>query len=155
MGKFNKKEYNKKYYKENKGYFKGYQKEWHKQHEGFYLYIICNDNGQDKEVLYVGMTTNYYNRINKHTNEFVSATKDIFQSGNWTSIKYIDLTDIVKSDMELKMLENTLIDLYEPSHNSVKNIIRDMDKLRELELCSYLHSVLGAWKTYKTNENKE
>ena len=145
---FNKKEYNKKYREENKEYYRDYLKEWHKQYIGYYLYIILN--GQ--EVNYVGMTTNYYNRINKHLNGLVEATKDIFDSGNWTSIKYIDLTDIVKSDMELKMLENTLIDLYEPSNNSVKNIIKGMDKLRELQLCSYLHSALDEWKIYKINE---
>lgn len=148
---FNKSEYNKKYYAENKGYYQEYLKEWHKQYSGYYLYIILN--GQ--EVLYVGMTTNYYNRLNAHLNGNVDTTKDIFDSGNWTSIKYIDLTNIVSSDMELKLLENTLIDLYEPPCNSVKNIVKGMDKLRELELLSYLHSAIDEWKIYKINENKE
>lgn len=150
MEKFNKSEYNKKYYAENKGYYQEYLKEWHKKHTGHYLYIILND----KEVKYVGMTTNYYNRINKHLNELVDTTKDLFISNNWTSIKYIDLTNIVNSEMELKLLENTLIDIYEPSNNSVKNIIKNIDKLRELQLLSYLHSAIDEWIIYKINENR-
>lgn len=148
---FDKKEYNKKYREENKEYYQEYLKEWHKQFSGYYLYIILNG----KDIQYVGMTTNYYNRLNVHTNGLVEATRDIFTSGNWTSIKYIDLTEVVNSEIELKLLENALIDLYDPRCNSVKNIIKGMDKLRELQLLSYLHSAIEDWKVYKINEDKE
>ena len=148
------KEYYKQYYQTNKEhrnqYQKGYNREYYKQYKGYYLYIILNKQGN---IVYVGQTTNYYTRLMKHLSKDVNATKELFDSGDWGSIKYLDVGDIVANDLELRAMENILIELYNPRLNTLKNIIRDIDNDRLFSLVATLHSILNEWITFKTNTN--
>lgn len=128
-------------YKYNKQY--QYNKEWYKKFDGFYVYIIKDLKGN---IVYVGETTNYYKRLGDHTSKCVKATKDFIKQGNYI-IQYLDMSADVNTEQELLYLENVLINIYEPTLNGQVNIIRDMDKLRMLELCSILHSSVD-WITY-------
>ena len=53
--------------------------------------------------------------------------------------------------MELKALENALIELYEPRCNTPLNIIRDIDKDRLYSLLAQLHSILNEWIVFRVN----
>ena len=140
----NKQTYNQ-YHRE---YQKQYRKEYYNQFKGYYLYIIL---GKNNEIVYVGETTNYYNRLCNHLSGGVNSTKELFNSGNWGSIKYLDVTDIVENEAELKALENELIELYQPRLNKVKNIIHDIERGRLFSLLAQLHSILNEWIVFRTN----
>ena len=53
------------------------------------------------------------------------------------------------------LLENILIKLYNTEYNKKKNIIKDLDKLRELQLLSEVHSLTQKWEIYMKNEHKK
>ena len=143
------KEYQKEYYKTNKEHLSQQQKEYYSQFKGYYLYIILDK--QDK-VVYVGETSNYYNRLYQHLSENVNSTKGLFANNEWGCIKYLDVS-FVENEMELKALENALIELYEPRCNTKLNIIRDVDRDRLFSLVATLHSILNEWEIFKTNNN--
>lgn len=123
---------------------KGYMKEWFKQFDGYYVYVIKDLQGN---IVYTGQTNNYYHRIQNHMCGNVPSTKEFIKQGNYT-IQYLDITKDIKTEEELLYLENVLIDLYQPILNDIKNIIREVERLRMLELCSILHSFGADWITY-------
>lgn len=122
---------------------KGYMEEYFKQFDGYYVYVIKD---LDNNIVYTGQTTNYYRRSRNHMCGNVPSTKEFIQQGNYI-IQYLNITNDIKSDMELNYLENFLISLYEPPLNDVKNIIKGLDKFRMLELVSMIHSRTD-WITY-------
>ena len=140
--------YQRQYYQTNKEHCSQYQKEYYNQFKGYYLYIIQDKNNN---IVYVGQTCNYYNRLCRHLSGYVDSTKDLFTSGDWGCIKYLDVTDLVANDMELKALENELIELYEPRCNTLLNIIRDIDRDRLFSLLAQLHGILNEWIVFKEN----
>ena len=141
-------QYRKQYYKTNKEHISQQHKEYDSQFKGYYLYIILDK--QDK-VVYVGETTNYYKRLMRHLSENVNATKELFANGDWGSIQYLNVEHIVDNEMELKALENALIELYEPRLNTLLNIIRDIDNDRLFSIVTTLHSMNNEWEIFRTN----
>ena len=144
------KECQRQYRQTNKEHINQRNKEYYDRFKGYYLYIIL---GKNNEIAYVGETTNHYKRLCNHLSGYVNSTKELFDSGDWACIKYLDVTDLVANDMELRALENALIELYQPKLNTVKNIIRDIDKDRLFSLVATLHSILNEWEEFKTNKN--
>ena len=138
------------YKQTHKQYINQYQKDYQNQFKGYYLYIIKDKNNK---IVYVGQTSNYYNRLTTHLSGGSNATKELFANNEWACIKYLDVGDIVSNDLELRALENALIELYNPRLNTVKNIIRDIDKDRLFSLVATLHNILNEWITFKTNYN--
>ena len=127
-----------------------YQKERQKQFKGYYLYIILD---KQDNVAYIGQTSNYYNRLYYHLSGYVDSTKELFANNEWACIKYLDVSNIVENEAELRALENALIELYEPRCNTRLNIIRDIDKGRLFNLIATLHSILNEWIVFKSNNN--
>ena len=143
-----------KYQQTNRQYLNQYQreynKEYYKQFKGYYLYIIVDKQGN---VAYVGETTNYYNRLCNHLSGGVNnATKELFKSGNWSYIKYLDVSNFVENDIELKALENELIELYQPRCNTQVNVIHDIDRGRLFSLLAQLHNMNNDWKIFRVNK---
>ena len=140
------KEYHRQYRQTHREHYNQYRN----QYKGYYLYIIL---GKNNEIVYVGETTNYHTRLMNHLSENVNATKELFANNEWSSIQYLDVTDLVANDLELRAMENILIELYNPRLNTLKNIIRDIDNDRLFSLIATLHSILNEWITFKTNTN--
>ena len=134
----------------HKQYYNQYRKQYKEQFTGYYLYIIL---GKNNNIVYVGQTTNYYNRLYNHLSGYVDSTKELFASNEWSCIKYLDVGHIVENEAELRALENALIELYEPRLNTRLNIIRDINKDRLFNLLAQLHSILNEWVVFKTNSN--
>ncbi|WP_459481917.1 GIY-YIG nuclease family protein [Clostridium saccharoperbutylacetonicum] len=126
--------------------YRKYQKQYRAEHnnKGYYLYIVLN---KGNKVLYVGCTENIKQRISAHIHCH-SNIKSLMCSDGWEVIKYLDITNIVDSREELYLLENALIDLYETELNDKKNIIRNMDRLREFSLLSEIHTLIQKWEVY-------
>lgn len=120
------------------------RKEWLKLFNGMYVYLIKD---LEDKIVYVGQTTNYYTRLANHKSRNVKTTKEFINKGNYT-IQYLDISTEVKTEQELKYLENVLIDLLKPVLNGEKNIIKDVDEFRMFQLCSMLHSFDAKWITY-------
>ena len=131
--------------------YRDYQKVYREEHKGYYLYIVLDENNK---VLYVGATEKIYQRISAHINGH-SNIKDLMLSDKWSCIKYLDITNLVSNREEMLLLENSLIELYNTEWNDKKNIIRNVDKLREFELISQVHSLDKVWTTYCKNEHKK
>lgn len=140
--------YNQTYKQTHKQYRNQYQKEYYKQFKGYYVYIIFD---KQDNIVYVGQTTNYYNRLYQHLSGYTNATKEVFDSGDWSKIKYLDVGHIVESEMELRALENELIHLYQPRCNTHLNIIRDIDEDRLFSIVTTLHSMNNEWEEFRTN----
>ena len=141
-------QYQKEWQQANKEHRSQYQKEWQNQYKGYYVYIILN---KQDNVAYVGQTSNYYKRLMQHLSGGVDSTKELFANGDWSCIKYLDVSNLVESEMELRALENELIELYQPRCNTQLNIIKDIDEDRLFSLVSTLHSILNEWEIFKTN----
>ena len=144
------KEYYKEYRQTHREHYNQYQKDYLKQFKGCYLYIIQDKNN---EIVYVGQTSNYYTRLMNHLSENNDNTKELFANNEWACIKYLDVSNIVENEAELRALENALIELYEPRCNTRLNIIRDIDKGRLFNLIATLHSILNEWIVFKSNNN--
>lgn len=122
-----------------------YNKQYREENKGYYLYFIYNY----KECVYVGSTSNLNNRISSHINGHTHLKDKI---STWTSIKYIDLTDLLDSREELYFVEMACIELLSPPWNTVEphiNISHD----RALELYDLIEEYINADKLelYKTN----
>ena len=139
----------KKYIEANKDIVNQKKRKFKSKFKGRYVYIIQNKNN---EIVYVGQTSNYYNRLMRHLSRSVDSTKELFDSDEWGSIKYLDVSGLVENDMELKVLENMLIELYEPKLNKVKNIIRDINNDRIFTLIATLHNMNNDWKVFRVNK---
>lgn len=139
--------YKKQWQSKNKAHVKEYYKKWREDNRGYYLYIIRNGEG----VLYVGATEVLSKRLNFHIN-CKSNIKNLMESDDWTEIKYIDITNVVASREEMLLLENVLIDIYEPMYNTRRNIIKNVDKLREFSLVAEIHDLNKCWKLYCKNK---
>lgn len=137
----------KRWYENNKAHAIEYRKQYYDENRGYYLYIICK-NGV---VQYVGATEHLNNRMSRHIN-YHSNIKDLMNSQNWTEIKYLDITNIVANREEMLLLENVLIELYQPSYNKVMNRIKGVDKLREFSLIAEIHDLNQCWKLYCKNK---
>ena len=143
-------QYHRQYYKTNKEHYSQYQKEYNKQFTGYYVYIILD---KQDNVAYVGETTNYYKRLCRHLSGGVDSTKELFANNDWYCIKYLDVSDIVENDLELKAMENELIELYEPRCNTQLNIIHDIDRGRLFSLLAQLHNMNNNdWKIFRVNK---
>ena len=140
----------KQYRATNSQHLNQYNREYRNQFKGYYLYIILD---KQDNVAYIGQTSNYYTRLINHLSGGVNATKELFNSGNWGCIKYLNVGDIVSNEAELKALENELIELYKPRLNTKLNVIRDIDRGRLFGLLAQLHSILNEWIVFKTNNN--
>lgn len=128
--------------------FQKYKKEWDNSHKGYFLYIVI---GKNKKILYVGATENVQTRMDNHLSGN-SHIKFLIQSDEWDIIKFIDITNLVEDREELSVLENDLIVVYEPKYNKKVNIIRSIDKVRQLSLISRLHSLHTRWEIFTTRE---
>lgn len=122
------------------------------KYKGYYLYIVLDSNNK---VLYVGATEDIKYRIEQQHLKGHSHIKELMLSDKWTCIKHLDITNLVKNREELLLLENSLIELYNTEYNNKKNIIRNVDKLREFHLLSEIHSLNKVWTTYCENEHKK
>lgn len=91
--------------------------------KGYYVWILMN---LQYEILYVGMTTNYYKILANHLSGNVKSTKKFIKKGNYI-IKYLDLGQYIEDKQELKYIKNILLDLYDPELNSRRNVIKGMD----------------------------
>lgn len=133
--------YSKQYRKDNNEYVKQYREE----NKGYYLYFIYSY----KECVYVGSTSNLLNRISSHTNGHTHLKDKI---SRWTSIKYIDLTNIVESREELYFTEMACIELLSPAWNSTEPSI-NINHNRALELYDLIEEYINAdnLELYKTN----
>lgn len=145
--------YNQTYKQTNKQYInhqKQYQNQYRNQFKGYYLYIIQDKNN---EIVYVGQTKNYYNRLTRHLSCGVDSTKELFDSGEWACIKYLDVS-FVENEAELKALENELIELYQPRCNTQLNIIHDIDRGRLFSLLAQLHNLNNNndWEIFRVNK---
>lgn len=109
--------------------------------------VLRHPLNKDNKVLYVGCTENIKQRMSAHINKH-SNIQGLMSSDEWEVIKYLDITKIVDNREELYLLENALIDLYETEFNDKKNIIKNMDKLREFCLLSELHNLIQKWQVY-------
>lgn len=127
-----------------------YQRNYREEHKGYFLYVVLDGNKN----LYVGATEKIHQRISAHVNGH-SNIKELMLSNNWTGIKYLDITNLVRNREEMLLLENSLIELYNTDWNDKKNIIRNVDKLREFELISEIHSLTRKWVVYCENEHKK
>ena len=129
---------------------KEYNKNYNDVSKGYFLYMIISCNGA---IEYVGKTSRIDKRISKHVTCKVPSTKHIFEFSKWTEVKYIDLTEVVADDVELRVLENELINLYKPSCNVVTSTNYLLHNSRLFELITAIHS--RVWKTYKKNCKKK
>ena len=129
---------------------KEYNKNYNNVSKGYFLYMIVSDNGA---IEYVGKTSRIDKRISKHVTCKVLSTKHIFEFGKWTEIKVLDVTDLVKDDIELRVLENELINLYKPSCNVVTSTNYLLHNSRLFELITAIHS--REWEVYKINLHKK
>lgn len=127
-------------------------KDYRNKDKGYYLYIVLN---KDNKVLYVGSTEHLYNRIHSHINCGSNISK-LMETDKWDKVKYLDVSKLVENRQELNLLENSLIELYAPEWNTKKNIIKNMDKLREFSLLAELHSfdINKKFKTYITKKKE-
>ena len=142
------KEYQRQYQQTHKQYRNQINNRFRNQFTGCYLYIILD---KQDNIVYVGQTSNYYNRLYNHLSGSVNSTQELFASNDWSKIKYLDVSDIVENEMELRALENELIELYEPKLNKAKNIIHDIERGRLFSLLAQLHSILNEWIVFRTN----
>lgn len=143
-----KKDYMKKYYEGHREYFKTHNKKYYEEHkedfkiycknhckkyyEGLYIYIIV-DLDLHKDV-YVGSTTNLYNRIASHKSN--QKIKELTDKGHKYLVKYIKISDYLTLDInELRELEQYFISNYldNDSLNSKKAISKEVeeDKIKE------------------------
>ena len=149
-----KNKHNKTYKQTHRQYLNQYRNQYNKQYydrfKGYYLYIILD---KQDNVAYIGQTTNYYRRLTDHLYGGVNnATKELFKSGNWSYIKYLDVSNFVENDIELKALENELIELYQPRCNTQVNVIHDIDRGRLFSLLAQLHNMNNDWKIFRVNK---
>lgn len=159
-------EYNRKYKEKNKehlreymqkymnDYYSDHQKEMYQSHKkymekfrGYYLYIIV-----DKEniIKYVGSTTNIKRRLYSHLT-CNSNIKNHMKQEEWEYIKYLDISNLVENENELRLLENELIELYQPQWNKTKNIVKEIEEERKLELICSIHNLENVWEIYAEN----
>lgn len=129
---------------------KEYNKNYNNASKGYFLYMIIGVNGA---IEYVGKTSRIDKRVSQHVTCKVPSTKHIFWSKKWTEIKYIDLTEVVADDVELRVLENELINLYKPSCNVVTSTNYLLHNSRLFELITAIHS--REWEVYKINLHKK
>ncbi|WP_415277246.1 GIY-YIG nuclease family protein [Clostridium perfringens] len=125
---------------------KGYRQ----KDKGYYLYIILD---KFNKVLYVGSTTHIYTRLHGHITNNTNI-KDLMLKNTWDKIKYLDVSNLVKNENELRYLENELIEVYETERNKDKPKFKNINKLRALSLGAELHSydINKNFKTYITRE---
>lgn len=125
-----------------------YNKGYGLNKQGYFLYMIM----QEEVIQYIGKTNRIDRRISNHINGYSSSTKHIFEFGKWTEIKVLDVTDLVQDDIELRVLENELINLYKPSCNVATNTNYLLHNSRLFELITAIHS--REWEVYKINQKK-
>lgn len=154
----NSKDYMNKWKEKNKDYFNKYYinhkeemqqryKNYIEKFDGYYLYIITD---KDNNILYVGETTNIKRRLSNHLS-LTTNIKNHMKSDEWEYIKYLNISNLVENENELRLLENELIELYQPSWNKTKNIIKEIEEERKFELLCNLHSLENVWQIYATN----
>jgi len=138
---------------DNQGYCVECKREYNKQYDeemqGHYLYMIMNGD----TIQYIGKTNRIDRRISNHINGHSPNTKHIFEFGKWTEIKFLDVTDLVDDDVELRVLENDLINLYKPSCNVVTSTNYLLHNSRLFELITAIHG--REWEAYKINLHKK
>lgn len=129
---------------------------WYKTYinncRGYYLYVVLD---KSDKVLYVGATEDIKCRIEQQHVKGNSHLHELMLSDKWECIKYLDVGNLVDNREEMLFLENILIKLYNTEYNKKKNIIKDLDKLRELQLLSEVHSLTQKWEIYMKNEHKK
>lgn len=146
----NKKHYNdysNKYYIEHKEEMQKNAKKYFTKFDGYFLYIITDINNNIK---YVGETTNIKTRLSNHLC-FNSNIKKHLQENKWKYIKYLDISNLVENKNELRLLENELIELYQPAWNKSKNIVKEIAEERKFELICNIHNLTNVWQIYATN----
>lgn len=114
---------------------------------GYYLYIIVDE---ENIIKYVGSTTNIKRRLYSHLT-CNSNIAEQMEQGTWEYIKYLDISDLVENENELRLLENELIELYSPAWNKTKNIIKEIEEKRKFELICSIHNLENVWQIYATN----
>ena len=100
---------NAKYGKKNQKAFRERQKQ---KGDGFYIYFIFNKN---KELMYVGQTTNMKTRMVSHYYSKVSATADLFSNNDVSLILYLEVESKEEMDnLEVVFINNKKRNLKEP-----------------------------------------
>lgn len=154
----NSKEYMSRWKEKNKDYFNEYYenhkaeiqkniKNYIEKFDGYYLYIITD---KDNKILYVGETTNIKKRLSNHLS-LTTNIKNHMKQEEWEYIKYLDISNLVENENELRLLENELIELYQPAWNKTKNIVKEIEEERKFELICNLHSLENIWQIYAEN----
>lgn len=129
--------YGKKWYENNKEYYRNYYKIYDNNLVRNAIYLLKTEDGK---VTYVGATSKLYRRINNHMNcnSNLRLTKEVYEELNlhW-EYSYVDA---IQSREELLYIESYLINKfgqkfellneYEPYQNKFKK----MDDLRKVEL---------------------
>ena len=141
------KDYFNEYYENHKAEIQKNIKNYIEKFDGYYLYIITN---KDNKILYVGETTNIKKRLSNHLS-LTTNIKNHMKSDEWEYIKYLDISNLVDNENELRLLENELIELYQPQWNKYKNIVKEIEEERKFELICNLHSLENVWQIYATN----
>ena len=143
----NKKGYMTDYYRNHKEEMKKSIKNYIEKFDGYYLYIITN---AENKILYVGETTNIKTRLSNHLSLTTNIKKHL-REDDWKYIKYLDISNLVDNENELRLLENELIELYQPQWNKYKNIVKEIEEERKLELICSIHNLENIWQIYATN----
>lgn len=123
-----------------------YNKGYNNSKQGHYLYMIMNDD----TIQYIGKTNRIDVRTSCHITGHCNSTKHVFEQDKWSEIKFHDVTDLVNDDIELRVLENELINLYKPSCNDITNTSYLLHNNRLFELITAIHS--REWQVYKINQ---
>ena len=129
---------------------KAYNKQYNEDKQGYWLYMIIGEDNSTIE--YIGKTNRIDIRTSVDYNGFCASTKHLFENDKWSSIKILDVTDLVVDDIELRVLENELINLYKPNCNKIETTNYLLHNSRLFELITEIHA--REWTTYKENHKK-
>lgn len=119
-------------------------REYREKMKAYHLYVITGNGGQ---ILYIGKTKDIGTRTSLHINGHVQSTKYLFEQGLWEEIKVVNVETLCVDDIELRVLENELINLYKPICNKITNTNYLLKNERLFELITGLHS--RSWEVYK------
>lgn len=137
---------------DNQGYCvkcrSAYNKGYNNSKQGHYLYMIMEND----TIQYIGKTNRIDVRTSCHITGHCNSTKHLFELDKWSEIKFLDVSDLVQDDVELRVLENELINLYKPSCNVVTSTNYLLHNSRLFELITAIHS--REWEVYLKNCKK-
>lgn len=134
------------YKQNNKEKIQAYNKAYMEGLKGHYLYIIY----QGKRVAYVGSCSYLSKRISTHINCYSNIAKHMSRD-EWTTIKTLDISDMVNSKEEREYIEHILIQELEPLWNSSSKHKGLDDEQREFDLGVEAVHILDNLEQYFVN----